>query len=81
MENGRLSLNDPNFIDESNVLNNVSDGPEGYFPPIHLIDTITFKRPIEYKRQFESKKVNRVNEGGLLPYYIADPSKLSKDTL
>ena len=82
MQTGRLSLDDPNFVDESNVLNNVSDGAENYFPPIHLIDTITFKRPIEYRREFESKqKVNKVNEGGLFPYYIADPSKLSKDTL
>ena len=37
MKYGRLSLNDPNFIDESNVLDNVSDGPEGYFPRLHLM--------------------------------------------
>lgn len=77
IENSRLSLDDPNFINKSNVLDFVSNGAENYFPQLHLIDTITFKRLIEYMRQFKrSKKVNKVNEGGLFSYYIADPSKL-----
>ena len=98
MENGRLSLNDPNFIDQSNVLNHVSDPAESYFPPLHLIDTIEFKRSIEYmkdvekcrkkeeeteakKKEPKEKKPRSTNEGGLFPYFIANPSKLSQDLL
>ena len=40
MQTSRLSLDDPNFIDDSDVLRHVSDGGDDYFPPIQLIDTI-----------------------------------------
>ena len=36
----RLNSNDPNFIDESNVLDFVSDGCGSYFSQLHLIDTL-----------------------------------------
>ena len=32
MENGSLRLDDPNFIDQSNVLDNISDAPGNYSP-------------------------------------------------
>ena len=72
MKNGRLSPNDPNFIYESNVLDFVSNGSGSCFPQIHLIDTIEFKRPVEYQRHSElRKRVNKVNEGCLFLYYIS----------
>ena len=58
-----------------------------YFPQIHLIDTIEFKHEIEYRGHFErirserSKKVNKVNERGLFPYYISGPSRFSENIL
>ena len=75
-------MDDPNFIDDSNVLRHVSDGGDEYFPPIHLVDTICFKRPIDYMKEVQERHQLRLsNEAGLFPYYIEDPSKLSKDTL
>ena len=46
MKNGRLSSDDPNLIDESNVINFVSDRSGTYFIQLHLIGTIEFKRSI-----------------------------------
>ena len=40
MKNRWLSLDNPNLIDESNVLDFVSDESGSYFPQLHLIDTI-----------------------------------------
>ena len=59
MKNGRLSLDDSNFIDESNILDFVSDEPGSYFPQLYQIETIEFKCSSEYRRQFELR--NRVN--------------------
>ena len=82
MKNGRLTLEDPDFIDQSDVLNHVSDGEENYFPPIHLIDTICFKCPSKYMKEAQERgkatelalrKARSSNEGGLFPYYIEDP--------
>ena len=39
MFHGRLNLEDPNFKDESNILEIVSDGSGIYFPQFHVIDT------------------------------------------
>ena len=95
MENGILSLEDPNFVDQRNVLNHVSDDLEDYFLQLHLIDTIELKRPIGYMKEAEKhckKEANSVpkakkkkprsrKEGGLFPYFIADHSKLPQDLL
>ena len=83
MENSGLRLDDPNFIDQSNVLGNISGGPENYFQQLHLIDTITFRRPTEYKKDMERRhrRLYKTNETGLFLYYIVDPSKLSLETL
>ena len=87
MKDGRLILYDPNFIDKSNILDNISDEPENYFSQLHMINTIEFKRGIEYMRHFKrirserSRKVNRVNEGGLFPYYISDPASCHRSCL
>ena len=56
MKDGRLSIDDPNFVDDSDVLRHVSDGGDDYFPALHSIDTICFKRPIDYMKDATRKK-------------------------
>ena len=55
-KNERLNLDDSNFIDESNAFDYVLDGSSSYFLQLPLIDTIEFKQPIEYRRQFKLRK-------------------------
>ena len=67
MESGTLRLDNPNIIDRSNVLDNISDGLENYFTQLHLVDAITFKRPTEYKKDMKrhSRKLYKANEASL----------------
>ena len=43
MKDGRPTLNDTDFIDNSNVLDYVSDGTTDYVQQLYLMDTIQFK--------------------------------------
>ena len=51
MHNGRLALNDSDFVDESNVTNFVSDETTDYFLQLYLMETIQFKHiSVEFKK-------------------------------
>lgn len=52
IKNDRITHNDSNFIDKSNVLDLVSDELSGYYIQLYLIDTLQFKRiSAEFKKK------------------------------
>ena len=72
IQNGGLSFIDPNFVDNSNVLDFVSDGTTEYVLHLYLLEIVQFEHmSVEYKKDNKVELIGKFTNQTQVVYSIA----------